>query len=132
MGKNLVVFLKLRKIADPERVFDKLIKLQIWYVYFCIDTEYYLFGFSEKNHDINFLFDSIKLIKLLHSRKRKIRSLRGFFLYVLEFIENDKCEILKTNLEPLFWIQVQEILKQNRKEPLENFLFSNSRQLLQT
>jgi len=132
MIKHLVVFIKLRKIEDSERVFDKFIKLQIWYTYFCIDTEYYLFGFSKKNHDINFLFDSIKLIKLLHSRERKIRSLRDFFLYILEFIENDKCEIFDTNLEPLFWIQVKQVLKQNRKETLKKFLFNDSRQLLQT
>jgi len=43
------------------------------------------------------------VIRELDSKQRKIRSLRGFFLYTLEIIENGKdYEILETNLQSFF------------------------------
>ena len=60
----------------------------------------------------------------LDSKKRKIRSLRGFFLYALEIMENGQdYEILETNLQPFFWRKVKDIIRQNKKDALQEFLF---------
>ena len=48
--------------------------------------------------------DTIDVIQELDSKQRKIRSLRGFFLYALEIMEKGKnYEIFSTNLQPFFW-----------------------------
>ena len=60
----------------------------------------------------------------MDSKQRKIRSLRGFFLYALQIIDNGKdYEILETNLQPFFWRKVKNIIRQNKKEVLLQFLF---------
>ncbi len=64
------------------------------------------------------------MIQELDSKQRKIRSFRGFFLYVLEIIEKGKdYEILTTNLQPFFWRKVKNIIRQNQKGALLEFLF---------
>jgi hypothetical protein len=61
----------------------------------------------------------------LDSKQLKIRSLRGFFLYALEILENAKdYEILETNLQPFFWRKVKNIIRQNKKAALQEFLFA--------
>ena len=69
-----------------------------------MDQKYYFFLSAQKSIDIDFLYHSVDVIQELDSKKRKIRSLRGFFLYALEIIENGKdYQILHTNLQPFFW-----------------------------
>lgn len=64
------------------------------------------------------------MIQELDSKQRKIRSLRGFFLYVLEIIENgEDLQILSINLQPFFWKKIQNIIQQNKKASLQEFLF---------
>ena len=64
------------------------------------------------------------MIQELDSKQRKIGSLRGFFLYALEIIEiGENYEILKTNLQPFFWRKVKNIIRQNKKAALQEFLF---------
>lgn len=54
----------------------------------------------------------------------KNRPLRGFFLYALEIMEKGKdYEILHTNLQPFFWRKVKNIIRQNQKVALLEFLF---------
>ena len=66
------------------------------------------------------------MIQELDSKQRKIRSLRGFFLYALEIIENAQdYEILSTNLQPFFWKKVKNIIRQNKKGALLEFLFGS-------
>jgi hypothetical protein len=57
-------------------------------------------------------------------KKRKIRSIRGFFLYALEIMQKDY-EILRTNLQPFFWKNVKNIIRQNKKGALHEFLFAS-------
>lgn len=62
----------------------------------------------------------------MDSKQRKIRSLRGFFLYALEILENGKdYQILETNLQPFFWRKVKNIIRQNKKSALLEFLFGS-------
>ena len=78
--------------------------------------------------DIDFFYTSIDVIQELVRRQREIRSLRGFFLYALEILENGKdYEILQTNLQPFFWQKVQNIIRQNKKSTLLEFLFGSEK-----
>jgi len=66
--------------------------------------------------DIDRIEPFIDILDELDTKQRKIRSLRGFFLYALEILENGKdYEILKTNLQPSFWRKLKTILRQNKK-----------------
>jgi len=70
---------------------------------------------------------SSNVLQELDSKQRKIRSMRGFFLYALEILETDKdYEILQTNLQPFFWKKVRDIIRQNKKGALQEFLFGNT------
>ena len=84
----------------------------------------FLFFYSQKSIDINFIYQSVDLIQELDSKKRKIRSFRGFFLYALEIMAaGNEVEVLKTNLQPFFWRKVKNIIQQNKKGALQEFLF---------
>jgi hypothetical protein len=104
--------------------FDELKHQKISFSYFQVDRNYYLFLYAQKSIDLNFLYQSIDVIQELDSKQRKIRSLRGFFLYALEILENGKdYEILHTNLQPFFWRKVKNVIRQNKKAALQEFLF---------
>ena len=69
---------------------------------------------------------SSNVLQELDSKQRKIRSMRGFFLYALEILETGKdYEILQTNLPPFFWRKVKNIIRQNKKAALQEFLFGS-------
>ena len=83
-----------------------------------------VFLYSQTNIQIDFLYQLVQVIEELDSKQRKIRSLRGFFLYALEIIEKgEDYEILDTNLQPFFWRKVKNIIRQNKKAALQEFLF---------
>ena len=75
------------------------------------------------NMDISLLISLLDIIHLLEKRQRKIRSLSGFFKYALDLLQKQNCKILATNLEPLFWLKIEQVLQQNRKESLEFSIF---------
>jgi hypothetical protein len=111
-------------------VFQKFKSEGIFYSHFLAGQKYYLFLFKKESIDLNFLYQSVELLNQLDSRKRQIRSIRGFILYALELMEKNKdSQILETNLEPFFWKNVQRIINQNKKNGLQNFLFSKERNL---
>lgn len=75
---------------------------------------------------IYFLYPAVDVIQELDSRKRKLRSIRGFLLYALEFMKNGKdSKILSTNLQPFFWKKVKDVIRQNKKGALQEFLFGS-------
>lgn len=119
-------FFEIQQITDNE-FFDDFKKRTIFFSYFQVDQKYYLFCYAQKSIDKelrNFLSQSVTVLQKLNSKKRKIRSLRGFFLYVLEIMENGKnYQSLNTNLQPFFWSKVQTIIRQNKKAALIKFLF---------
>ena len=111
-------------LRDSSSVFNQLKEQKIFYSYFQVDQNYYLFLFSQKSIDINFLYQLVEIIEELDSKQRKIRSFRGFFLYALEIMKTGKeYEILSTNLQPFFWKKVHNIIRQNKKSALQEFLF---------
>jgi len=117
-------FFQTQQIPDNTILFTEFQQQNIFFSYFQVDQNYYLFLYAQKSIQIDFLYQEIDVIQELDSKQRKIRSLRGFFLYGLEIIENGKdYEILETNLQPFFWRKVKNIIRQNKKAALHEFLF---------
>jgi len=123
---NLFTFFQTQQIPDDTSLFDEFKQQKIFFSYFLADHKYYLFLYAQKSIDINFVYQSIDVIQELDSKQRKIRSLRGFFLYALKIIENAKnYEILSTNLQLFFWRKVKNVIQQNKKGALLEFLFGS-------
>jgi hypothetical protein len=119
-----IFFFQTQQIPDSSSIFDQLKQQKIFFSYFQVDQNYYLFLYAQQSIDINLLYQSVEVIQELDSKQRKIRSLRGFFLYALEIMENgENYEILQTNLQPFFWKKVKNIIRQNKKAALQEFLF---------
>jgi len=121
-----IFFFQTQQIPDSSSIFDQFKQQKILYSYFLVkqadkqvDQNYYLFLYAQKPIQIDFLYQEIDVIQELDSKKRKILSLRGFFLYALEIIQNaENYEISQTNLQPFFWRKVKNIIRQNKKAAL--------------
>lgn len=116
-------FFEIQQITD-NILFDEFKKQTISFFYFQVDQKYYLFCYRQKSIDRIFLSQSVKVIQELNSKKRKIRSLKDFFLYALEIMENGKnYQSLNKNLQPFVCRKVKTIIRQNKKAALIKFLF---------
>lgn len=85
--------------------------------------------YAEKHLSTSFnsILSSLVVIKELDTKKRKIRSVRGLLIYAWEIIQDEKLiTVIKTNFQPLFWGRLKNVLRQNKKNCLLNFLFENS------
>lgn len=121
---NNTLFFQIQQISNDTVLLNEFKDQNIFYSYFQVDQNYYLFVYSQTNIQIDFLYQLVQVIQELDSKQRKIRSFRGFFLYALEIMETGKeCEILNTNLQPFFWRKVKNIIRQNKKSALQEFLF---------
>ena len=90
-----IFFFQTQQISDSS-IFNQFKEQKIFYSYFQVDQNYYLFLYSQKYIDIHFLYQFIDVIQELDSKQRRIRSFRGFFLYGLEIMEmGENYEILK-------------------------------------
>lgn len=119
-------FFQIQQISDHAIIFDQFKNQTVFFSYFQVDQKYYLFFYIQKSIEIDFLYQAINVIRELDSKKRKIRSFRGFLLYVLEIMANGKAfEILSTNLQPFFWKKVKNVIRQNKKGALQEFLFES-------
>jgi hypothetical protein len=77
-----------------------------------VDRNSYFFLSAQKSIEIDFLYQSGDLLQELNSRKLKIRSFRGFFLYALEIMDVGKdSQTLKTNLQSFFWRKGKNIIR---------------------
>jgi hypothetical protein len=124
-------FVKIEKISNADTFFPTLETYSLKYSYFQIDSNYYLFLFGKTHltEILDFCYQSLLILEELNTKQRKLRSLRGFILYVLEIIEKDQDKnmtVLKTNLPPFFWVRVKEVIRQNQKGLLNKFLFGTS------
>jgi hypothetical protein len=124
---NSAFFFQTQQIPDDTILFNEFKQQKIFFSYFQVDQKYYLFFYSQKSIEIDFLSQSVDIIQELDSKQGKIRSLRSFFLYALEIMETGKdYEILDTNLKPFFWRKVKNIIRQNKKAALQEFLFGTT------
>jgi hypothetical protein len=119
-------FAEIKPIEESLNLFETLQKNQFYYYYFQKNKLYYIFLYANKPIDL--VISSLEIVKELNTKKRKIRSLRGYILHVLSYIEVDDSSVtvLTTNLQPRFWVNVKDIIKQNKKDGLLNFLFSDT------
>ena len=126
--ENTAFFFETQKIPENSSIFDQFKEQTIFFSYFQVDRNYYLFFYHPKSIDINFLYQSVDVLQEFDKKQRKLRSFRGFLLYALEIIESGKdLEILKTNLQPFFWKKIKGIIRQNQKKVLLEFLFGSQK-----
>jgi len=119
-------FFEIQQILEDSKIFDELKNQQVYFFYFQVNQKYYLFFYQQKSIDIDRIEPLIHILDELDRKQRKIRSLRGFFLYVLQIMENGQdYQILKTNLQPSFWRKLKSIIRQNKKIVLLQFLFGS-------
>lgn len=122
-----VYFFQIKEIAKDSLLLDEVKKQGIFFSYFQVDKEYYLILYNKKLIEIDSFLTNTDIIKELNSKKRKIRSLKGFLLYALEIMENgENYKILSTNLSEFFWKNLKDNIRQNQKGALEKFLFKES------
>lgn len=122
-----VVFLQVQKIENNSNIFGEINKKSISYSYFRVQNKYYLFCFQQTPIlCLDFFYNSINVVDKINFKARKIRSFRGFLLYALEIIRNNDSQILETNLSPDFWNEVENIIRQNKKDALFNYLFGEN------
>ena len=119
-------FFEIQKIREDSKIFDELQNQELFFSYFQVGHKYYLFFYQQKFIDIDSIEPLIYIIQELDTKQRQIRSLRGFFLYILEIMDlNDgkDFQILTTNLQASFWRKLRKILRQNKRSVLLEFLF---------
>lgn len=124
-------FLKIEEIPNSDNFFFKLKEYRVKYHYFQIYSTYYLFlvGTSDYFEVLELCDKRLEILEELNKKQRKLRSLRGFFLYVSEILEKggDKnVKVLETNFPPLFWKRVKEVIRQNKKGALTELLVETS------
>ena len=113
--------------TENSLIFEQLKKQELFFSYFQVDRNYYLFFYGQTHIDIDLIEPHIQILQELDRKQRQVRSLRGFFLYALEIMENGKdFQILENNLKPSFWRNLKNILRQNKKSLLIQFLFGDS------
>jgi hypothetical protein len=103
----------------------------VYYSYFRIETNYYFLTFSKnKLFEVlvsNLLDRQTYILKNIITRERRLRSLRGFLNYVIELKNSKKeFEVLATNLQSDFWLDIEIILQSKNKSRLNEFLFSKT------
>jgi len=126
-------FFEIEPIPEDSKIFEELEKQELFFSYFRIKKKYYLFFYQQRFINIDQIEPFIQILEELDTKQRKIRSLRGFFLYVLEIIGNERnFKILKTNLKPSFFRNLSKILRQNKKSVLLEFLFGSQGSTPQT
>lgn len=119
-----IFFFEIKKIRNSATILEELKRREIFFSYFKVDQRYYLLAFQEHPFDPEFLYQSLNQVKELNSKKRILRSFRGFLLYGLEIMNQGKfSKVLQTNLNSYFWLKVGSVIRQNRKEVLLQFLF---------
>jgi len=119
-------FFEIKPISNSSLIFNELKNQQLFFSYFQVDPHYYLFFYGQESIKIDLIDPFIDILKELDKKQRQIRSLRGFFFYAIEIMDNGKnLKILKTNLKSSFWENFRKILRQNKKVVLLKFLFGS-------
>lgn len=128
--EHFAIFLEIQKITNPQLIWEELQTKGLFFSYFQVDNRYYFFGYGANENflDLEVIYQRMTVIQELDTKQRKIRSLRGFILYALEIMKTGQdFAILATNCNPFFWRKVKNIIRQNKKGALTDFLFATSK-----
>ena len=128
MKQPFAYFAQIESILSSSDIFTELQENNLYYYYFQKNNLYYIFIYGEIYiyNDLDFFLSYLTIIQELNRKKRKIRSLRGFFLYTLEIIgDKQNFQVLESNVGPQFWERVDDTIRQNKRNGLVNFLFPN-------
>ncbi len=127
MKKLSVEFFEVKKVLNEKVLLKFFQENDMYFSYFQVKKNmYYLFLYYDNNESALSLPDNVCIVNILSKKKRRLRSLRGFLLYALEIIGSEEIQILATNLQPLFWQKVKNVLAQNRTDLLMNFALNQS------
>ena len=127
MKKLRVEFFEIEQVLNRKNLKKFFQEKKIYFSYFKVKKNmYYLFLYYENNESTFSLPDNVCIVNILDKKKRRLRSLRGFLLYALEIIGSEEIQILATNLQPLFWQKIKNVLAQNRTDLLVNFALNQS------
>lgn len=88
MNVPFAYFVQLEPIKKSSNIFEELLTRKLYFYYFQIHSNYYFFLYGRKSssNNLDFFRSAVKIIQELNSKKRQIRSIRGFILYGLEII----------------------------------------------
>ena len=79
-----------------------------------------------QNFERDFLYKYLQINQEINSHKGRLRSFRGFFIYILSLLNNsENTKFLQTNLKPYFWSDIGIVIRQNKNSKLLKFLFGN-------
>lgn len=123
-----IYFFELKEIQQSKfsNIFVDLKNKNIFFSHFQVDQKFYLLIFNRQSFDPEFCYQTFNGLQELNTKHRRIRSFRGFFLYALEIQNRGKnFQILETNLPTYFWNKIPQIIRQNQKNLLNDFLFQN-------
>ena len=71
-----VFFFETQQIPDDAILFETLKEKQIFFSYFQVDHNYYLFLYAQNPIQLNQIYQSVQIIEELGSKQRKLRSFR--------------------------------------------------------
>jgi hypothetical protein len=98
-----------------------------YYVYFQVEDGFFFFLFNDRKEELDeVLLDKLCILEHLQNKgEKKMRSLRGFFEKILLLMNDEvsRLVILKTNLHPLFWGEIQDVFRAKRKNGVAEYVF---------
>jgi hypothetical protein len=121
-------FAEIKPIEESSNLIKTLEKEEFYFYYFKKKSSHYIFLYGKNSNYLEILESDPIIIQELNTKKRKIRSVRGFLLHALDLIQDENSiKILQTNFRPRFWSTLKDVLKQNKKNCLLEFLFQPSK-----
>lgn len=83
-------FFQIQQISENSTIFEQLENQQLFFSYFQIEQNYYLFFYEQESIDMDLIDPSIEILEELNTKQRRILYIRGLFIYVSEIMENGK------------------------------------------
>lgn len=117
--------LKIKPLVDYSKLDTFGSTPNNYYVYFEMEEIFYIFLFNDGSTDLNpELLEQLEILEHVQKKgKRKIKSLRGFLEKMLEYMHDKGLVTHKTNLHPLFWGKIQDIIRARQKNGIGDYVF---------
>ena len=72
-NQQTAFFLEIQEIPENSPIFDELQKEELFFSYFQVDQNYYLFFYGQKSIDLDLIDPLIEILEELDRKQRKIR-----------------------------------------------------------